>query len=389
VLTETGRPCVQMHVAHTAAGITELITRLRAITGPDHQEDMICVLETKTGLLVTALLEAGFALYPVNPKKTDRWRPASGAKSDVGDARLLAKIARSDWQELTRLQWPSEGTEQLRVLVHDREGLLKEQTRLSNQLKACLKAYYPVVLEALTTDMTQTSLHAFLLAYPTPQLAQQASCAQLAALFKACHSSYAQATAERLWKCLHQPALEATEAMVQAKALLVQSVVPTLQSLRQSLHTYDQRITKLYQQQKEYALFESLPGAGLRLGPRLLADLTAFDVTDLDARDVQEIAGTAPVTKKSGKSHQVLQRMACNKPLRTTLYQYCIQTLKHVPWAKAFYDEKRAQGKKHAGALRSLANIWIRILWAMRRTQSRYEEATFVRARQRHGGQAA
>jgi hypothetical protein len=277
----------------------------------------------------------------------------------------------------------------LQVLVHDREVMLKEQSRLSNQLKACLKAYYPVVLEALTEDMTQKSLHAFLLAYPTPQLAREASCDQLAALFKACHSSYANATAEKLWKCLHQPALEATEAMVQAKAMMVQNVVPILESFRLSLGVYDKEIWKLYTQQKESAIFESLPGAGLRLGPRLLADVAVFDAKELDVRDIQKIAGTAPVTKKSGQSRHVSQRVACNKALRNTLYQYCVQTLKHVPWAKAFYEEKKAHGKKPAGAMRSLANIWLRIIWAMRRTQSEYDEAIFVHAREHHGIQAA
>jgi transposase len=389
VLTETGQTCLQLHVAHTATGITELITRLRKLTGPDHLEEMICVLETKAGLLVTALLEAGFALYPINPKTTDRWRPASGAKSDVTDACILAKVARSDWQQLTRLRLPVEAVQQLTLLVHDQEALIKERSRMSNQLKAALKLYYPAVLAGLTTDMTQKSLLAFLHAYPTPQLAQQASCEQLTALFKACHNSHATASAQRLWQELHQPMLQANTATENAKSEFVLSLVPSLQLLIERIAHYSKLITSFFEQQQEHELFESLPAAGKRLGPRLLVGLTAFEATTFEAKHAQQIAGTAPVTKQSGKSRQVVQRQACDKSLRNTLYQYSLQTLKQVPWARAYYEEKVRQGKKNAAALRSLSNIWIRIIWAMRRTQSPYDEATFVQAQKNHGSRAA
>lgn len=243
VLAETGDECLQLRIDHTPAGVNELIIRLRELTGPDHLHEMVCVIETKTNLLVTALLEAGFALYPVNPKTTDRWRPASGAKSDVADARILARVARSDWQHLTRLERPDEAIQHLQILVRDQEGLIEHQTRLCNQLKACLKAYYPAVLQGLTTDMTQKSVLAFVLAYPTPDQARQASHEQLVTLFQACHNPHARESAQRLWNQLQQPALVATPAMVQAKAQLAQALVSMLQQVMQSLKTYDTQIT--------------------------------------------------------------------------------------------------------------------------------------------------
>lgn len=384
VLDQTGQVCLREHISHSAAGVSDLVSRLHVLTGPQHLDELVCVLETKANLLVTALLEAGIALYPINPKMTDRWRPASGAKSDQNDALILAKIARSDWRELTRLQVPEASLEQLRTLVHDQQALIKEQTRLSNQLKACLKQYYPAVLQGLSTDMTQKSLLAFLQAYPTPQLARQASYEDIVRLFKGCRNTHAASMARRICERLQQPALEATSATVEAKAQLVKALVPLLLQIQQSIEDYAQQITQLYEQQPDYALFESLPGVGERLGPQLVAELSLFAVADVKLRTIQQLAGAAPVTKQSGKSRQVKVRRACTKTLRNTLYQFCVQSLKYVPWARAFYRAKLAQGKNQATAMRSLGTIWLRIIWAMRREQQPYQEERFLQAQAQH-----
>ena len=135
----------------------------------------------------------------------------------------------------------------------------------------------------------------------------------------------------------------------------VLSLVPSLQLLIERIAHYSKLITSFFEQQQEHELFESLPAAGKRLGPRLLVGLTAFEATTYEAKHAQQIAGTAPVTKQSGKSRQVVQRQACDKSLRNTLYQYSLQTLKQVPWTRAYYEEKVRQGKKNAAALRSLS----------------------------------
>src|ERR1051326_7336984 len=144
------------------------------MTGHAQKEQMACLVETNRGLLIAALLEAGFPVYPVNPKAIDRRRAPSGAKTDLIDAYLLAKLGRSDLADLRRLQPDSPLLQELKTLTRDQEQLIQMQTRLVNQLTACLKAYYPVAL-SLFSKLHQRSTLRFLQTYPTPQTAVAAS----------------------------------------------------------------------------------------------------------------------------------------------------------------------------------------------------------------------
>jgi transposase len=129
-------------------------------------------------LLIAHLLEAGWPVYPVNPRTVDRRRSASGAKSDTIDAYLLAKTGRADLADLHRLTPDSEKMTELKLLTRDQDALIHMQTRLVNQLTACLKAYYPVALE-LFAKLHQKSTLLFLQTYPSPQEAMAASVEQI------------------------------------------------------------------------------------------------------------------------------------------------------------------------------------------------------------------
>src|SRR6266487_1838552 len=149
VIDEAGRKVAQLRVDHTPAGLKKLVGFLREIAPLDQ---IACILETNHGLLITALLEAGLALYPVNPKTIDRKRAASGAKTDLIDAYLLAKHGRAEWADLRRLDPDSPKIAELKALTRDQESLIQSQTRLVNQLTACLKAYYPAALQLFTSS---------------------------------------------------------------------------------------------------------------------------------------------------------------------------------------------------------------------------------------------
>ena len=146
-----------------------------------HADHVACIIETNKGLLITALLEAGLPVYPVNPKTLEKWRKPSGAKTDAIDAYLLARKGRSDLDQLRRLEPDSPLVQELKQLTRDQDGLIQMQTRLLNQLTACLKSYYPVALE-LFTKLHQAATLAFLQAYPTLEAAQAASEAEILAV---------------------------------------------------------------------------------------------------------------------------------------------------------------------------------------------------------------
>src|SRR5713226_7526986 len=178
VIDEASRQVGSCRVTHTVEGLTQLKEFLLSITGPERQEEMACIIETTHGLLIAALLEAGFPVYPVNPKTVDRRRSASGAKTDQIDAYLLVKHGRSEFADLRKLQPDSSIIQELKGLTRDQDTLIQSQTRLVNQLTACLKAYYPVALQ-LFSKLQQHSTLLFLQTYPTPQQAMAASREQL------------------------------------------------------------------------------------------------------------------------------------------------------------------------------------------------------------------
>jgi transposase len=369
--------------------VTDLTTFLRGIgdvaTPPAH---LACLVETSHGLLITVLLEAGLAVYPVNPKTVDRHRKPSGAKTDALDAYLLARTGRSDLVDLRRLTPDSPLIAELKVLTRDQDSLIQSQTRLVNQLTACLKTYYPVALE-LFGKLHQPSTLAFLQAFPTPQQAQAAPVEQIGAVLKAAGHPQAAAKAAQIWQRLHQPQLQADPVLTRAKARLMLTLVAQLQVLVPQIAAYGQEITRLFLTHSDSRAFASLPRAGERLAPRLLAEWGDDRGRYTDAASVQALAGTAPVAFQSGKFVSVHRRYACSKPLRNALHQFAWQSTQKEPWARAYYQRKRWEGKSHSMAVRALANQWVRIIYALWRAQETYDASIFLAAQQTHARRAA
>src|SRR5262249_9687116 len=93
VLDAAGQRVSARRFLHSAEGLASMTADLRALAPSPDQ--VVCVVEMTQGLLITALLEAGLWVAPVNPKTVDRTRPASGAKSDPLDALRVARAGRT------------------------------------------------------------------------------------------------------------------------------------------------------------------------------------------------------------------------------------------------------------------------------------------------------
>jgi transposase len=172
VLDEAGQRVGSRRFAHSYEGLNELKQFVLSITASPEQ--LACIVETNHGLLIAFLLEAGIPVYPVNPKTANQLRKAAGAKTDRIDAYLLAKTGRFDLADLRRLAPDRATVQELKTLTRDQDALIQTQTRLVNQLTACLKAYYPAALK-LFAKLQQRSTLVFLQTYPTPQAAGTAS----------------------------------------------------------------------------------------------------------------------------------------------------------------------------------------------------------------------
>lgn len=381
VLDEAGRRVGARRFVHSHEGLSELKAFLLGIAASP--KDLACIIETNHGLLISFLLEAGIPVYPVNPKTANQLRKAAGAKTDQIDAQLLAKIGRLELAELRRLEPDSPTVAELKTLTRDQDALIQMQTRLVNQVTACLKEYYPAALH-LFAKVQQRSTLRFLQTYPTPAAVQAASVEDLAATLRAGKHPNPTQVAHQIFAEVHRPQLVATEVVVRAKSRLMLALVKQLLVVMEEIASYDEAIRPLFLSHSDQQLWSSLPRAGKRLAPRLLAEWGDDRSRYTDATSVQTLAGTAPVPFQSGNYAKAHKRFACLKPLRNALQQFAWQSTLSEPWAAAYYQRKRAQGKTHSMALRALANVWVRIIYRMWVNQTGYQTATFETARQVH-----
>jgi transposase len=294
VLDEKGHRLGVRQVTHSVQGLSELNDFLTAISGPDRKAEMACIIETNHGLLITALLEAGFAVYPVNPQTVEHKRSASGAKTDRIDAYLLAKHGRSEIADLRRLEPDSPVIAELKALTRDQDSLIQSQTRLVNQLTASLKAYSPVALQ-LFSKLQQRSTLIFLQTYPTPQEAMSATVEQIAEVLKTAGHPTPEQTATKIVEQLHQPHLTADAITTRTKSRLVVALLRQLGPVIEEIAAYDKEIKRLFLTHADSQMFAHLPRAGKRLAPRLLAEIGDDRDRYENATSLQALAGTPPV----------------------------------------------------------------------------------------------
>jgi transposase len=381
VIDSQGCEKANFSIPHTREGLEHLKEKLLELA--QSPQSIACIIETKHGLLIQFLLEAGFAVYPVNPKVVDRRRKPSGAKSDPLDARILAELGRTDINRLQQLKPDSELIQELKALTRDQDTLIRESTRLTNRLISCLKEYFPVALELFSKPTLPVALD-FLKNYPTVEAAQKLSVSKLTAFLKSHKHPKPSEAAMEIYQKLHTPQLKASPVVARTKARFMLAILSQLEPLLEQIKEYDKEIERLFNLHSDSRLFASLPGAGLRLAPRLLSEWGDDRERFLNASVVQALAGTSPVLYQSGKYRFAKQRKSCVKPFRNAMHQFAYQTVRWVGWAREYYDKKRSEGKSHHEAIRALANIWVRIIFAMWKNFKPYDESIFLAAREKH-----
>ena len=388
VLDDAGHQVASKRVAHTKAGLETLVALLRGISGPDQKEQIACIIETNHGLLITALLEAGFAVYPVHPKTVNRRRGSAGGKTDQIDAYLLAKMGRAELADLRKLQPDWQEIAELKALTRDQEGLIQMQTRLVKQLTACLKGYFPAAL-TLFTKLQQRSRLLLLQTYPTPQLAKLATSQDIEEVLRKHGHPNPSKVAPKIREKLQQPQLTADEVSTRTQARLLKAIFQQLMPLVEQIAEYEKAIEDLFLSHADSAIFASLPGAGQRLAPRLLAEVGDDRERYPNAQGLAALAGTAPVFYQSGNYAKAHRRQACLKHLRNALYQLAWQSTRSQAWARDYHQRKRKEGKSHSVAVRALSNVWVRIIYAMWLTNKEYDPAIFEKAKRDHAPIAA
>jgi transposase len=340
-------------------------------------------VEQKRGALIYALMHVDFLrLYPVNPQTLSQFRKAfhpSGAKDDPTDADLLLEILMTHRQHL-RVWIPDDVlTRSIQLLTEDRRHLVQERTALTNQLTAALKMYFPQALEWFG-DLHTARACAFLQRWPSLQDLKRATPSSVRKFYKAQGYRGDDKLQQLIANIKNAQPLTQDGAVLLAYSMKVHALAIQIPLLTDSIERYDQQIASLFDQHDDSTLFGSFPGAGASLAPRLLAafgsDRTRFEF----AAEMQQLAGIAPVTEKSGKGIWIHWRLACSKFLRQTFHEFAGQSILQSDWARAYYDQQRKRGKSHHASLRALAFKWIRIIFRCWKTRTPYDEALYCKS---------
>ena len=250
---------------------------------------------------------------------------------------------------------------------------------------------FPQALSAFPR-LTDVSALAFLAEWPAAGAARGLGHEEIARFLRTHQHGWPQRTAVRIHAALTAEALVAAPPVAAAKAGAIRLGAEQLLPLRRRRAAWREQLDDLLhaeEAQPDGAVRLRLPGADARPAGRILGEIGADRERFATAGALRCDAGTAPVTKASGRSRVVAARFACNRFLRPALLRWALCSLRVSAWARAFYDAKRAAGQTHDRALRCLANRWLQILHHLRRTGQRYDEAIHQRNRARAVGVAA
>lgn len=379
VLDAAGRRVAGFPIAHTATGFTALIRRLAKLGDPT---EVPVAIERPDGRLVDALLAAGHPVVPVKPNAIKTWREGeviSGAKSDPGDAHVIAEYLRLRAHHLRPATPLSEHTTALRTVSRTRTDLVEARVAAGNQLTALLDGHWPGAREVFA-DITSAISLAFLTRYPSPAHATALGEKRMAAFLTKHGYSGRRTPAELLERLRAAPAGTASPAIAEALRDAVIAMVTVLTALTTAIKDLDRSTAAHLHEHPDGAVFASFPRAGLVNAAQIRAELAEHDAyTGPDA--IAALAGLVPVTRASGKHRAVTFRWACNKRLRVALTTFAGNSRHDSPWAADIYNRARAAGKDHPHAVRILARAWVRVIWRCWIDQQPYDPT-------RHGGVA-
>jgi transposase len=371
---DAGTKVAALMVKHSAEGLDKLVARLREMGEPS---ELTVAIERPDGLLVDRLLGAGHPVVPVSPNAIKTWREGevvSGAKSDPGDAAVIAEYLRLRFHLLEPLRPFSDQTRGLRAAVRARSELVDQRTVAHNQLEATLDAFWPGAKEVFADVTSQIAL-AFLERYPTPTSAEKLGEKQMAAFCKKQGYSGRRSPAELLERLRRAPAGITGGAEMAARKAAVLAFVGVIRSLNAAIKDLDKEVATRLGEHPDGEIFTSLPRSGSINAAQMLAEWGDCRQAYDSPEDVAALAGMSPVTKKSGKYKSVHFRWACKKRFRNAMATFADQSRHGSDWAADIYARARARGADHPHAIRILARAWIRVIFACWRDRVAYDPA--------------
>ena len=378
----SGAIVARQRISDDAAGLAVLLDLL-AGHGDSPGDPVPVAIETPRGLLVAALRATGRPVYPVNPMSAARYRERhspSRAKSDKLDAAVLANILRTDMAAHRPLPEDSELAQAIAVLARAQQDAVWARTAAHNKLRSHLREYYPGFLDAFAGKrggLLRPEARAVLAAAPDPAAAARLTLARLRALLrKAGRQRGIDAEAQRLRAAFRAEQMRQLPLVEQAMGKQALALLARLDAACAGADELRAAAEESFNQHPDAGIYTSFPGIGALTGARVLAETGDDRTRFTDAKGLKAYAGTAPVTRASGKRKTVTCRRAKNNRLADASSTWAFSALTASPGARAHYDRRTDAGDGHAAALRNLSNRLLGCLFHCLQTGQHYDEAT-------------
>jgi len=382
LMDEGGRRLAKARLPEGVAGIARLHAMVGGQLGEDADEEdagQVAVgIETDRGPWVAALIAAGYTVYAINPLQAARYRErhgVSGAKSDAGDAHVLADMVRTDSHQLRTVAGDSAQAAAVKVVTRTHKTLIWERTRHTQRLRHALRDYFPAALEAFE-DLDAPDTLELLARAPDPASAARLTTAQISAALKRARRRGIAGKAGQIQAVLRAAHLGQPAIVTAAYAASVRALIAVLGTLNEQVTTLQGQVEAYFGQHPDAEIITSQPGLGPILGARVLAESGDAPARYASAKARKNYAATSPITRASGKKKAVLARHVHNDRLLDALMSQAFSALQASPGARAYYDRQRTRGSGHNPALRQLANRLTGILHGCLKTRTLYDEAT-------------
>jgi transposase len=380
VMDGAGKVLAKRRLPEGAAGMAQMHGLIGQFVPEDEMDsaEVVIGIETDRGPWVAALVAAGYTVFPVNPLQASRYRErhgVSGAKSDAGDAHMLADMVRTDSHQLRAAAGDSPEAAGIKVLARTHKTLIWERTRAVQRLRHQLREYFPAALEAFE-DLDAADTLELLGKAPEPARAARLTRAQVSAALKRARRRNIPDRATAVLAALRSEQLSQPEALTLAYAATVRSLIAVITVLNEQVKVLQGQVGEHFGRHPDAEVYLSQPGMGAVLGARVLGEFGDDPRRYRDGKARRNYAATSPITRASGKKKVVAARFVHNDRLVDALNAQAFAALNASPGARAFYDELRAREIEHNDALRRLANRLVGILHGCLKTGTLYDEAT-------------
>jgi Transposase/Transposase IS116/IS110/IS902 family len=386
IVNEQGRRLVRRRLPEGLEGITGLHALIAAAMPPqwaelepDEAAARVKVgIETDRGPWVASLVAAGYEVFAINPMSTSRYRErhsTSRAKSDPGDAHVLAEIVRLDRGHHRPVAGDSDAGEAMKLVARSHQTMIWDRTRHVLRLRSALREYFAAALEAFE-DLDAPDALAVLAAAPDPDRAARLSRSKISAALRLANRRDVDGRTMQIQQVFRAPGLRRSAAIQTAFAAITAAEVRLIAALNDQIATLGEVLSVHFGRHPDAKVYASQPGLGTVLGARVLSEFGDDPKRYASAKARKNYAGTSPITRASGTKKTILARHARNDRLGDAVHQWALGALRGSPGARAYYDAMRARGTGHHAALRQLGNRLVGILHGCLKTHTPYDEKT-------------